>query len=212
MDWRYEIKYALSGLEGADLSAWIRTHPAVFGRAYPDRIVNNIYLDTMDFAACRDNLAGISHRSKTRIRWYGPPAKIQDPVIEQKIKVNTLGTKRRYEVEPLVELDALMQYVYEEVPDSAVLEPVLQNSYHRSYYLSMDGNYRLTVDRGISYNRVQNSLLAPELPIRDKRIIIEIKFEAAYIKSWKMISRYIPFRQTKHSKYTTGVLACYTYR
>ena len=95
-DWRYEIKFTVDAHEAQAIPAILIEHPAMFRKAYPNRIVNNIYLDTDDMATCFDNLAGISERKKIRVRWYGKPNQIINPILEEKIKNNTLGNEKSF--------------------------------------------------------------------------------------------------------------------
>ena len=87
----------------------------------------------------------------------------------------------------------------------------MQNSYNRAYFISADNKFRLTVDQNIQYQSTQDTFMESDLAFTDDRVIIEVKFAREDIKYLNEITRYIPFRQTKHSKYVTGILACYSY-
>mgnify|MGYP000710597810 CR=1 FL=1 len=206
MDWRYEVKYVLRQDEWSKLQQILVEHPASFRTAFPDRIVNNIYLDTTDFVTCNDNLAGISERQKYRIRWYGNANEVQNPVLEVKIKNNALGRKEISPIENWSD-DFLFEH---HLTNYGQLNPVLQNQYLRSYYVNWEGNFRLTVDRAIKYKRV-NGYLSHDYSdaFSDEHIIVEIKFKAEDFKQHEQISRYFSFRPSKHSKYVTGVFYCY---
>lgn len=205
MDWRYEIKYILKPEEWSKLRQVLIEHPASFREAYADRVVNNIYLDTIDLVSCLDNLAGISERRKYRIRWYGEQKEVVKPVFEQKIKNNALGRKESLPIEDwddnYLETHHFKNY--------GSLSPILQNQYLRSYFVDWSGNFRLTVDRHIKYKRV-NSLYSDDYSdaFNDEHIIVELKFNAEHFKIHKDITRYLPFRPSKHSKYVTGVFYC----
>ena len=204
--WRYEIKYVLHHHEWLQLQQALVLHPASFRTAFPDRIVNNIYLDTTDFIACNDNLAGISDRRKYRIRWYGKANEIKNPVLEIKIKNNALGRK---EIRPITDWENdLMDNKF--LAGYGGLTPVLQNQYLRSYYLNWEGNFRLTVDRNIKYKSATGLLSTNyDDALLDEHIIIELKFKEEDLKYHQEISKYLPFRPSKHSKYVTGVFYCF---
>ena len=68
---RYERKYRIENVDISLINQIVKMHPAGFRKAYPDRSVNNIYLDTPDFETYRANVAGVSERKKYRVRWYG---------------------------------------------------------------------------------------------------------------------------------------------
>ena len=210
-DWRYEIKFTVDAHEAQAIPAMLMEHPALFRKAYPNRKVNNIYFDTQDMGACFDNLAGISDRKKVRVRWYGNPKIISNPVLEEKIKSNALGMKNHYKLTEVESIDELTIQIPKHLKEGHDLFPSLQNSYERAYFISADENFRLTVDQNIRYQTAQDALMENEMKFEDDRIIIEVKFAKENSKYLKEITRYIPFRQTKHSKYVTGIMACYSY-
>ncbi len=91
---RYERKYLLEHVTLFDIQQMVKLHPAAFRETYPMRQVNNIYFDTVNFEAYRDNIMGIAKRTKYRIRWYGDDLKtIQKPRLEEKVKHGELGYK-----------------------------------------------------------------------------------------------------------------------
>ena len=59
-DFRYEMKYEVDPDIAHAIASIIHTHPAGFVKAFPDRWINNIYFDTVDFDTCQHNLDGIS--------------------------------------------------------------------------------------------------------------------------------------------------------
>ncbi len=202
--WRYELKYILEPTQWFQLQQVLTEHPASFVTAYDDRIINNIYLDTPDFSTCRDNLAGIAQREKYRIRWYGEVAAMENPVLETKIKNNSLGRKK---IQPLQNINILTDFSQ---VSAQSLRPTLQNQYLRSYFVSHSGKFRLTVDRNIKYFKCDGAVDTHlQAAIFDPRIIVEIKFKAEDLEHQKDITRFIPFRMSKHSKYVTGILSCY---
>ena len=90
---RYERKVVLQRRVLGDVMATVQKNQAIFTKQFPDRKVNSIYLDTIDFNALQMNVKGISNREKWRLRWYG---NISGPVpmtLERKWKQNQLGGK-----------------------------------------------------------------------------------------------------------------------
>ena len=47
-----------------------------FTNQYPQRKVNSIYFDDLNFSAIRENLDGVSNKKKIRVRWYGEQNKL----------------------------------------------------------------------------------------------------------------------------------------
>ncbi|HSI90468.1 MAG TPA: VTC domain-containing protein, partial [Adhaeribacter sp.] len=96
---RYERKYRAEDVRLEEVLQVLRLHRASFRKAFPDRFINSIYLDTYELDYYNDNIAGMSDRIKQRIRWYGPDLDhITNPKLEIKIKNNLLGHKRYAEL------------------------------------------------------------------------------------------------------------------
>ncbi len=212
MDWRYEIKYSILKSAANTVPVAIDLHPEGFVRAFPDRTVNNLYLDTLSATACRENLDGVSDRVKYRIRWYGDPYRITNPVLELKIKSNALGRKEYHMLDDSKGLSGILEQVKDINSNTFKLVPTLHNSYLRSYFLTADKKFRLTVDRNIQYQSGVEFVMGNVLSIPDDRLVLEIKFSSQDILHSKRVTRFIPYRVTKHSKYASGLLACTSYR
>lgn len=219
---RYERKFRIDQISLADIENIIRLHPAGFIKAYPSRDVNNIYLDTLNMQTYFDNVEGIANRKKFRIRWYGELfGEIEKPVLEIKMKRNLAGTKLFYPLTPLtlgsnVTIHNLHNIVTsadipEEIKQQILkLRPVLLNRYTRKYFISSNGQYRLTLDYGLYYYPIQemnNSFVHHHVDRRSA--IIELKYPLVLDSSAREISQHFPFRMTKNSKYITGVNRLY---
>lgn len=207
---RYERKYRIDDLSFGTVEQIVRSHPAAFRKVYPDRQVNNIYFDTPNLSTFQDNVAGVSERCKYRVRWYGEI--VPKPVkanFEIKIKSNQLGTKKTQalgEID-LGDLGKLNQRVNELSPDINKLQPFLANSYQRAYYESLDGRFRITLDHQLrfcfpNYTSILNlNRFSPDF----SGIIVELKYDEAEDQNADQIMQYIPFRNTKNSKYVSGL-------
>ena len=190
------------------LQAILALHPAGFRSHYPDRLVNNIYFDDVNFSACNDNLFGISDRVKLRYRWYGGQEKFSQGILERKIKHNALGTKEYIKLDAVTYLNELQSKINGLDETSGLLIPSLQNSYLRSYYIDQSKEFRLTIDRKLRYNYPPDLSAVLDLSgWQDDRIIVEIKFDVESYSRFLEISKAFPFRLNKHSKYVTGLLA-----
>lgn len=70
--------------------------------------------------------------------------------------------------------------------------------------------FRLTVDRNIRYQKAYNRPMTDwDYSLEDDRIVVEIKFDAKDFDLKDEITSFMPFRNSKHSKYVTGILMCY---
>ena len=88
-----------------------------------------------------------------------------------------------------------------------LMEPTLINRYTRKYFLSANGQFRMTLDNGIQYFR-------PDLPypsfleygFNDPSLILELKYNEELDNEAEAITNKFPFRMTKSSKYVTGLI------
>ena len=217
---RYERKFTLANSEYGWITNQINIHPAFFQKIFHPRQINNIYLDTAALQFYGDNVHGVANRKKVRIRWYGDIfGKIAKPKLEYKIKHNLLGDKWTFD---LVPFDfnpgfsaAALQDVFNQsnlpaeiAEDLKLLEPTLLNSYWRSYFLSADQHFRLTLDEQMSYYAFDK----PRAFFKFKRsnpgdYIVELKYLPKMDKVANKVARQLRFRLDKSSKYVNGINA-----
>ncbi len=215
---RFERKYHVCDVPTDEVEHWVRRCPALFSEVYAPRHVNNIYLDSPGLAAYFQNVAGLADRTKLRIRWYGTLlGSIKKPVLEFKIKRGMVGTKESYPLRPFAlgtgfgfdDLRAILDG--SDLPpavrfDLGELEPALINRYHRKYFLSADGSYRITVDSGLTFYRVHrhNNQFLSRSTLPDSTVM-ELKYSGAIADLDDRIMNFFPFRITRMSKYVSGL-------
>ncbi len=219
---RYERKYVAKGLDRARVEAMLLRHPALFYEPYPLRFVNNIYLDTIEFANYGDNLAGAADRTKIRLRWYHELFRhVDDGILEFKMKQGLVGWKEQYVFPPFtfqagfVGRDFIDWVVASSLPPDVKLRLMLQrpslvNRYLRSYFATRDGRFRVTVDTDLAYykvNRLSNRFLVRQEE-RDT-LILELKYDQANSPAAARISSRFPLRLSRSSKYAHGVETFY---
>jgi len=212
---RFERKYKAEHLDFDAVQQMIRIHPTGFRKIFPDRQVNNIYLDTEDLTTYKENVMGIAERKKFRIRWYGENLKtIDQPIFEIKLKNNLLGSKVSNPFPTFNLQDFYFSNFKKNKNNSLVqsfskaeknLRPVLLNSYLRSYYGSPDGKFRITIDRHLRYFSLLHSFSFNKYLIQDQGLVIELKYDESLDNQTDRITQHFPFRLTKSSKYVTGV-------
>ena len=219
---RYERKFVFSGMGEQHLNMLIRLHPAGFFDVYPPRQVNNLYLDSLTLQNYHESIDGVRDRTKIRIRWYGElRGRVPAPCLEFKIKRGLLGFKKQFDLAPFtigdtVDREVVRQLLQQtELPiDLAVAarsaELSLMNSYNRAYYVSRDGRFRLTVDTNLKYyglHRLRNHLMASSL---DKdNTVVELKYDQEDDEAAQAITRHLPLRLTRNSKYAAGLERLY---
>lgn len=219
--YRYERKF-LTTLFPYEAEQVILDNPAHFNKLYEPRWINNIYLDTPGLTYYYDNVEGEKSRLKVRVRWYGPEKKrAVKPVLEFKIKRGFFGEKRSYPLPDFdvdgVDLRKTLNQTFRSayLPPNVLdilegLNPMIFNRYLRSYYLSSDNIFRLTLDdqlffAGCSAGKMSFLSETEDFDVR----IFELKYDVGKDTLADKISKHFPFRLTKNSKYLRGVeLVC----
>ncbi len=215
---RFERKYHIRDVPTAEVESWVRRSPALFSEVYAPRFVNNIYLDAHGLDAYFQNLSGLADRTKLRVRWYGNLlGPIARPVLEFKIKRGLVGTKESYPLRPFTLArgfgvgDLRSLFAGSDLPPSVRLqlsegEPALINRYHRKYFLSANGTYRLTLDSQLEFYRIHrhdNQFLSRST-LADSTVM-ELKYSGAIADLDDRITNFFPFRVTRMSKYVCGL-------
>lgn len=217
-NFRNERKFALADLSFDELLALVHLHPAGFRAHYAPRKVNNVYFDSFDLHSYHDNVKGTSSRYKVRLRWYGELEGKTKPALQVKIKHGSWGAKKEYpademEINSGVPWSALRDSLRASIPSEAriVLDfhsmPTVVNSYNRHYFISADGNFRLTIDRDIKYYNQANSPypnLGASKSLREE-LIMEVKYPTRLDDEAKNVTSWFPFRVVKNSKYISGL-------
>lgn len=216
---RYELKCVAPETELAEVRSLVRLHSAGFRRAYAPRRVNSIYLDTPGNRNMAENLAGVPNRQKLRLRWYGKVTHIvQNPVLEQKIKEGHVGHKQQQKLDCILDLTdswvRILQLLRTAVSSQFLpvlknhTQPTMLNSYQREYFVTHDGQVRLTVD----YDQMvfdQRLSQMPNwkrpLPI-EKELVIEVKAPPEQANRLNDIMGRFPLRRSRNSKYIKGML------
>ena len=68
---RCEVKFASYNINYSIIMNWLKSNNFNFKKEYNNRTINNLYFDTNNLDAYKDNVYGHSSRIKTRFRWYG---------------------------------------------------------------------------------------------------------------------------------------------
>ncbi|QDU65346.1 VTC domain-containing protein [Engelhardtia mirabilis] len=155
---RYELKMACQESAYSQVQAHLRLDPTAPRVLYPPRRVQSIYLDTTFGRALEENLAGISHREKIRLRWYGDSAVGVRATLERKVRENTLGWKDTLKLAQPLDIEGVDRVAFIRSLRAAVtspwqqsldegLEPVQWIAYQREYLTTADGRIRITIDR-----------------------------------------------------------------
>jgi len=215
---RLEIKFVAPAHEERLLASWFAGHPACFSEPFPARRVNNVYFDTYDWLAFRQNLSGASQRYKVRYRWYGTSSLPGRGALEVKCKRNFYGWKLRYPVAdaPSVEGDRwqeIRRRLSSQLTQAgrtwldANPQPVILNRYQRRYLVTHDQKVRATIDSQLAvydqrYKPRPNLWRVSNMP---RVIVVELKFDRSERERASRLVEGLPLRVSRHSKYVTGV-------
>lgn len=200
---RYERKYRIESSNYDRVLHEIMSNPSGFNFAYPDRIVNSIYYDDVNFSAYNDNLLGIGDRIKYRVRWYGDSlTDVQKPILEKKIKRSLLGTKEYQSLEDFSLRDGAPTISTKTLTNE--LYPYIIVRYHRTYLVSADGLIRATIDRNLQYFNLMNNKVS-HVSNKDEGLILEIKYDEGNETIANLCTQMIPYRLTKNSKYVSAM-------
>lgn len=167
MNIRQEKKYTFSSNDLSKVRSRILDSKFLFTRTFDNRFVNSIYLDSLDFDNYNENLAGISSRSKARIRWYSKKQFDQmsedvELTLEVKLRSNILGNKLSHSFKlpkDFINFGAndLIEYSRNVIPTSFL--PYIDHcnactlavSYEREYFEDFSNKIRSTIDSNIVY-------------------------------------------------------------
>jgi SPX domain protein involved in polyphosphate accumulation len=216
---RYERKFFVTGLNHNEIRTIINQHPAMFHQVFYKRNINNIYFDTADFSSYIDNVEGVTNRQKVRIRWYGDLfGIIKNPELEVKYKKGFLGWKERHKL-PDFSLNSYGRFEFKSIFEALLkaksfdlyklnlnaLTPSLLNRYERTYFLSNDKKFRITIDNKLEFYSINPIRDFFKTYIDEERTIIELKYDQHFDVEAQKITAHFPFRLTKSSKYVIGV-------
>lgn len=207
-----------------EIESIIKNHHAMFIEAYPQRYVNNIYLDTNNMSYYFDNVEGLSQRLKVRIRWYGNLfGYLKKPILELKIKKGLISNKESYFLKSFQFDEKHSQNALQELFAKSDLSDVLieylkqlrlslLNRYYRKYFESADHKFRITIDFDMEFYKIHPSNNSFNEKIIDRlNTVVELKYSDKHEELAQSITNNFPFRVTKSSKYARGIEMLYKY-
>ena len=216
-EWRHETKYRIDSHGIRDIENIIKDCNCFIVKLFPERKINNIYFDTINYKAYLDNIIGISSRKKYRIRWYGDDMLHGvNPNLEIKIKNSSVNRKilnkvNNFELRELLaeksRIDEIISISKKKKILSGML-PVLINTYKRKYYTTVNRKFRITLDYHLKYYKVEDVINKYKYHYNNDSIIVEIKYNVGneiYLngitdKFHNLLSCYIVFCVMQHKE------------
>ena len=217
---RYEIKLVCPSVWLPQVYLLVRLHHEAFYEHFTPWRVNSVYFDTLDVEGVLDNLDGASERNKLRWRWYGPSWLVEYSHLELKSKRGRVGFKELCPIQASFDprreatWDDVLAFLRQQADDrfrvwlSQVSCATILNHYEREYYVSWDGQMRLTLDTRLAvydqrFSRCPNLRYPTPLP---DTMVIELKADAALADRLSDVLNTLPFRPERNSKYINGFL------
>ncbi len=216
-DQRFERKFVTDAMSAPDLDTMLRVHPSSFVIAYPDRWINNIYLDTDNLNCFHDHIRGCRTRGKFRIRWYGDLLQEKArPVLEIKRKIGMVGSKLRFDLPEFNSAENFNDEALKNLIKSADIDEritawadsmrcVVGNRYRRTYFVTSDQKYRMTIDRNLQFMKIPNWQGQKIETVDENTIVLELKYQNQLDKRVDEITQLLPLRVSRMSKYILGV-------
>ncbi len=210
---RYERKYLLDQ-DPALIAMFLRRHPAIFQETYPERWINTVYFDTPALRDFQDNMAGVSQRQKTRLRWYHQRSCEAGAVqYERKLKSEFLVRKV---VEPVssVNVDATgfvrgLDDEMSTMPSLRGRRATMANRYRRRYFETAHRSVRATIDADVSFHPVRHTAAGTQIDWKLSEhlpaTVLELKYPVEADEDIDEITRFLPGRITAVSKYVYGM-------
>jgi len=217
---RFERKFVIERDGVSFVESIVKFNVGAFRPAYYERQINNIYFDTHNLRNYYDNHFGKSKRVKVRIRWYGETfSQVSRPILEFKLKTGAVGRKLSYplqafkfhssitekEIQEVFKNSELPEWVLDEV---LFLRPTLLNTYKRKYYISFNKLYRFTIDHHMEFfNFNAHNLGFSQKAKQYNTVVLELKYDMQHDGKVGAITKDLPFRLNKFSKYVSGIEA-----
>jgi hypothetical protein len=181
-------------------------------------MVNSLYFDDGSYSSVRDNLSGIAHRSKYRLRWYNDVLTNPENVIfEQKLRNGRVGQKKYINMPKAgcdladINISHITKIINHSILNNLeqftfdYLFPTLLLSYDREYFVD-NNNIRITVDKNLKFSE----------PLAEKKIshhhktsilsgVLEVKFNASSKDLAHSYISQLNLTPVRNSKYLTGL-------
>lgn len=196
MNFRFERKIAMGNGDLALVEPLLLSHAIGLRSAYPDRLVRNIYFDTIDRYSFNAHVVGVEARSKWRLRAYDQGTWQS---LEEKRKIGDHGDK--YYLDPTNAIKAY-QDNHGVIVSERELFPILENRYLRRYFHSPIWGIRVTLDTDMQFSRPSSQIWQ-----RDDEYcaIVEIKYDLENAKAGDNFLKSLPWRISRYSKYVRGL-------
>lgn len=204
---RLERKWTLENIDVNSFFIAIYRSNFLFTETYKSRNINTIYFDDINFSSIRENLDGVSHKKKYRLRWYGDSKIISMPQFEIKSKIGFVTKKTTYPIEIGEEIkfnisgiNKITSIIFDKFKINKNIFPILSTHYLRNYFVSSDKFIRSTLDRNLKSHQIYG-FRNLDFKKDFKNLIFEIKYDRKFDDYVRKNLHQMSARLTKSSKY-----------
>jgi hypothetical protein len=213
-DYRYEIKFILNQASYSDAMQWLYVNTNTVNK-YPNRYINSIYLDNLEYDSVKANLSGIGNREKRRIRWYDNDPSVK---LETKVRNGRLSRKEMIQINLGENFSSDLSSI--ELRSNINNWLLTQSDLHFDYFASILGvrylrqyyednsGLRITFDHEIQFTDLHDDACSFSMSNRFVNyapIIMEIKFDPHLKDYANSFIRRLNMTPKRHSKYLVGM-------
>tara|TARA_B100000787_G_scaffold167477_1_gene154334 strand:+ start:2317 stop:2991 length:675 start_codon:yes stop_codon:yes gene_type:complete len=206
---RFERKWVFNNNDHLILVNSLIRSNLFFCKQYPNRKVNSIYFDDINYSSIIENLDGVSKKKKIRVRWYGDQNKLINPILEIKSKKGFETKKETHQINELNDLkfndyenlDLIKNTVNLKYKTKIIIYPILTTNYDRQYFISNNGLIRATVDYNLKSTYIKNLSQINIIKNFSSSCILEIKYPTSLDKYVRKNLGEMTLRLSRNSKF-----------
>ena len=181
---------------------------------FSKRQVNSIYFDNTNLKTARENIDGVNHKTKIRLRWYGNKMLMSEPTLEIKSKKGFECNKetfefskmKNYQYLSIINLKKITDQVNEILNLDFELNPVSTTHYTREYLISNNTKIRATIDYNLKSIFLKNYSEFNQIKNYPSKSILEFKYPVNLDQYVRENIKEISLRLSKNSKYVNSLI------
>ena len=206
MEIRFEKKWKVNSYYFYDVYRALTESNFNFTEQYDSRWVNSIYYDNNFYNSILQNLDGNELKKKIRLRWYGSDLNINNSFLEIKSKKGIVSQKKKINLKEKnsklnqILLKKIQINILKKYPNFFVQNPLTKVRYNRTYFVSKNNNIRATIDKNISYQKINNYKVDVG-SFYDSNLVLEFKYNTEYDNYVRDNLKNISLRLNKNSKF-----------
>jgi hypothetical protein len=209
---RFERKWVYHNNDHLSLINELIRSKLFFSFNYPKRSVNSIYFDDSINSSVIQNIEGNSKKKKVRVRWYGSPNHIINPILEIKYKKGYESKKEFLKIDELnnlkfpnlINLNIISATVNDTFRNDKIMYPMVTTNYEREYLISNNRKVRATVDYNLKSIYLKNHSQL-DIVKNFSSCILELKYSTKLDNYVRESLDNITLRMSKNSKYINSI-------